>query len=163
MKTRSATQVLFETDYYQWTQGTVKHLQNRDVENLDWEHLIEEVELLGISAKNTVKGSLEVLLVHLLYYQYWYNRREYLTEGWADEIEEFRSQFEKSLASRSLYNYMLTILDQTYAKAKRRAVRRFVRAKLIPPQFPDQCPYSIAQLFDENYFPEFKSELESSD
>ena len=38
---------LYETDHYLWIENTLKHLENRDINNLDWQHLAEEIEALG--------------------------------------------------------------------------------------------------------------------
>ena len=145
---------LYETDFVEWTQQTLKHLQERDIKNLDWGHLIEEVELLGISEKNAVDSYLEQLLIHLLLYQYWMPDRGYYTQGWENEIDEFRSQLERKLESKSLYNYFLSRLSKTYDSARRRATKKFVRAGLDAPNFPKECPYTVEQILDQDYFPD---------
>jgi hypothetical protein len=40
-------QTLYEQDYPQWLATTLQQLQAQDIENLDWEHLIEEIASLG--------------------------------------------------------------------------------------------------------------------
>ena len=39
---------LYEKDYVEWLDLTLAQLQNHDLEDLDWTHLIEEVEALGL-------------------------------------------------------------------------------------------------------------------
>ena len=34
---------LYETDHYLWIETTLKQLENRDIDNLDWQHLSEEI------------------------------------------------------------------------------------------------------------------------
>ena len=49
---------LYEQDYSQWIEMTLRQLQSRDLENLDWNHLIEEIEDLGREQKNKVESYL---------------------------------------------------------------------------------------------------------
>ncbi|WP_416233622.1 DUF29 family protein, partial [Cronbergia sp. UHCC 0137] len=42
---------LYEEDYYLWIETTHKQLQNKDIENLDWQHLTEEIKALGIEQR----------------------------------------------------------------------------------------------------------------
>jgi hypothetical protein len=42
---------LYEEDYYLWIETTLKQIQNQDIENLDWQHLAEEIEALGIEQR----------------------------------------------------------------------------------------------------------------
>ena len=47
---------LYEQEYDQWLQETVKSLTNRQLDQLDYDNLIEELETLGRSEKNAVKS-----------------------------------------------------------------------------------------------------------
>lgn len=62
---------LYEQDSILWLDETLKQLQERKVENLDWEHLIEEIEAWGSEQKHKLESYLKQLLKHLLLYQYW--------------------------------------------------------------------------------------------
>ncbi|AIE75999.1 hypothetical protein D082_34710 [Synechocystis sp. PCC 6714] len=44
---RKTNTSLYETDYNLWVLETVAKLQNKDLDDLDWENLIEEVEDLS--------------------------------------------------------------------------------------------------------------------
>ncbi|MEH2073703.1 MAG: DUF29 family protein, partial [Nostoc sp.] len=44
---KSVEPTLYEEDYYLWVETTLKQLENKDIENIDWEHLSEEIEALG--------------------------------------------------------------------------------------------------------------------
>jgi hypothetical protein len=56
---------LYEEDYVEWLEVTLKQLQSRDLGKLDWQHLIEEIEGLGREQKNKVESYLRQLLKHL--------------------------------------------------------------------------------------------------
>ena len=57
---------LYEKDILLWVEETVNQLKAKNFEQLDLEHLIEEVEALGISQKRELLSRLVVLLEHLL-------------------------------------------------------------------------------------------------
>ena len=144
---------LYDTDFYQWTQETAKAIAQRDFKNIDWENLQEEIEALGRSEKREVKGLQRQLLTHLLLYQFWAANKEYYTRGWAKEITTFRIQLEDDIEQKTMYNYFVSELDRTYKQAKRLAAEKFKEAGFEPPSFPSQCPYTVEQLLDEEFFP----------
>lgn len=57
---------LYDRDLQDWIAQTIQHLQNREFDRLDIEHLIEELVDLGKSEKNALKSNLTILLAHLL-------------------------------------------------------------------------------------------------
>ena len=56
----------YETDYNQWLKETVKHLQERNFEQVDWDNLIEEIESMGKSDRRALMSLLTRLIEHLL-------------------------------------------------------------------------------------------------
>ncbi|MGH2415684.1 MAG: DUF29 domain-containing protein [Microcystaceae cyanobacterium] len=140
---RQEIEKLYEEDYALWLEQTAQQLRHQDVDNLDWQHLVEEIEDLGKSQKNAVESYLRQLLKHLLLYQYWTEQKDYCGEGWADEIDNFRNELEILLRSKTLYNYAASILETTYQKARRSALNK---TKLDV--FPSQCPYTLEQALD---------------
>ncbi len=80
-------QTLYDEDYCRWLDITLKQLQEKNLEHLDWLHLIEEIEALGREQKNKAESYLIQLLKHLLIYQYWTSEKLYCGKGWADEID----------------------------------------------------------------------------
>ena len=67
------TQQLYDKDHLLWLEQTAGQLKERSLDNLDWEHLIEEIEDLGRAEKNKAKSYLRQLLIHLLIYNYIYH------------------------------------------------------------------------------------------
>ncbi len=57
---------LYEQDILLWSEDTVTKLTARDFDHLNIDHLIEEIEALGISQKKELISRLIVLLEHLL-------------------------------------------------------------------------------------------------
>lgn len=49
--TQASLQALYDQDFAAWIEATVACLKARAVSNLDWNHLIEEIEDLGKSQR----------------------------------------------------------------------------------------------------------------
>lgn len=61
----AATTKLYETDFYGWTQRQADTLRNRNMDELDFDNLIEEIESMGRSEKRELESRIELLLMHL--------------------------------------------------------------------------------------------------
>ena len=142
---------LYEEDYYLWIEKTLKQLQNKDIESLDWQHLAEEIEALGIEQKRKVESYLKQLLIHLLLYRYWESEKEFCQRGWKNEISNFRDELEFSFRSKTLYNYFLTCLEAVYVKARKQAIQKTGLPSEI---FPEQCPFTAGDILNSDYFPD---------
>ena len=69
-------QDLYDTDYNLWVLETVKKLEKRDLDSLDWDNLIEEVLDLSRRDKRKLESLLMRLIEHLLILKYWDLERE---------------------------------------------------------------------------------------
>ncbi|MFB2892765.1 DUF29 domain-containing protein [Aerosakkonemataceae cyanobacterium BLCC-F50] len=138
---------LYENEYDRWLTEMVKLLKNRDLENLDYDNLIEELEALGRSERNAVKSLLLQIIVHLMLYQFWELEKERNANHWAAEIITFRVQLEDKLTT-NLQNYLADELPKIYQNAL-----LIVHKKTQLTSLPEQCPYSLDQLLDKNWFP----------
>jgi hypothetical protein len=86
MKTQTDYQTLYDSDYLQWLEETVQQLHYRQLDKLDYDHLIEELKGLVRSEKRRVKRLLEQIIRHLLMYQYWTVESDYNANHWEAEI-----------------------------------------------------------------------------
>lgn len=62
----SKTVSQYEQDFYGWTQWQVQVLARKQVSELDWQNLQEEVQALGRQEYRELVSRLSVLLGHLL-------------------------------------------------------------------------------------------------
>ncbi|MFB2835414.1 DUF29 domain-containing protein [Floridanema evergladense] len=138
---------LYENEYDRWLTEIIKQLKNRDLENLDYDNLIEELEALGRSERNAVKSLLLQIIIHLMLYQFWQLEKEINANHWAAEIITFRVQLEDKLTT-NLQNYLADELPKIYQNAL-----LIVHKKTQLTSLPEQCPYSLDQLLDKNWFP----------
>ncbi|MGB5595929.1 MAG: DUF29 domain-containing protein [Crocosphaera sp.] len=141
---------LYEQDFVLWVDETVKHLYNQDLEQIDWPHLIEEIEGLGREQRHKVDSYLVQLLIHLLLYCYWETEKERCQRGWENKIDNFRLELELLFESKTLYNYYLKRIEELYPKAKKLVIKK---TKLPSNIFPETCPFSSEQLLDIEFLP----------
>lgn len=142
---------LYEEDYFLWIESVAKQLRDRDVDNLDWEHLVEEIEGLGRELKHKVDSYLKQLLIHLLLYQYWTSEKPRCGTGWQVEIVNFRDELEWLFESKTLFNYFHQRIDRIYEKARKLAI---VKTQLPSETFPKDCPFTVEQILDSNFLPD---------
>jgi hypothetical protein len=146
---RQSLSSIYEEDYQQWLDKTVLLLKNRQVDSLDYEHLIEELEALGREQKNAVESLVIQVIQHLLFYQYWSSEREDNERHWRGELIGFRTQLELRLTT-NLRNHLSNRLDYLYGKARKMAE---VKTDL---KLPSASPYTLADILDEDWLPEIR-------
>lgn len=139
---------LYEQDYLLWLEENVRLLSDRQLQEIDYDNLIEELESLGRSEKRTVESLMKQLLIHLLLYQYWTMEQERNANHWSIEILTFRDQLNEELAAKTIYNYLVENLDKIYQSAMKLA------SKKSQLSLPDKCPYTLQQILDENWLPQ---------
>lgn len=146
---RQSLSSIYEEDYQQWLDKTVLLLKNRQVDSLDYEHLIEELEALGREQKNAVESLVIQIIQHLLFYRYWSSEREDNERHWRGELIGFRTQLELRLTT-NLRNHLSNRLDYLYGKARKMAE---VKTDL---KLPSASPYTLADILDEDWLPEIR-------
>jgi Domain of unknown function DUF29 len=145
----SQTRSLYDRDFVGWTEQVVEALRRGDWAALDVANLIEEVEALGKSDRRAIKSRLEVLLMHLLKWQF---QREQRSRSWQATILEQRLRIAEILEdSPSLKNYWPTVVDAAYDGARKLAA---IETGLAVEQFPMACEYMIGQILNEEYLTE---------
>jgi hypothetical protein len=149
---------LYDRDFQLWIEQTVQQLQNREFESLDVQHLIEELQDLGKSEKRALESNLMVLLAHLLKLKIQHDAPETMKGSWYDSVNEHRQRIQRSLqATPSLKSYLATAISSAYLDARKLAIKDSKHARLgvrIPQEseYPTTCPFSIDQIFDEDFY-----------
>ncbi len=134
----------YHDDFYAWTQCMVEALRQRDWDAIDIENLAEEIAALGKGDRRAIKSRLEILIMHLLKWQFQPDQRRH---SWKATLTEQRLRIDDLLAdSPSLTPYVQEILPVTYKNARKLAADEI---GLGLDRFPETCPYAIAQLLDE--------------
>ncbi|MFM6437513.1 MAG: DUF29 domain-containing protein [Microcystis panniformis] len=142
---------LYEIDDSLWLEETIELLKNKRYEALDLDNLIEELEDLGNEKKFRVASFLQQIIRHTLLLQFWTREREYNQVHWKAEIVSFKDQLKRYLTT-NLRKYLEQEFDNIYEDAV-----RYVRQKTDNQvNFPDTCPYSLAELLDPNWLPPYE-------
>jgi hypothetical protein len=146
----------YERDFDAWIQQHIALLKQGKVNEIDVEHLIEELEDMGRSNKRELSSHFKILIAHLLKWQFQLrqlsNYRESWQGGsWQTTIVEQRSQIADILEENpSLKRQIPESITKAYPKAVGIAVDE---TNLPKSTFPDSCPYTIDQLLDRKFYP----------
>jgi hypothetical protein len=146
--TQNELKKLYEIDEHLWLEETIKILKENRLQELDLEHLIEELASLVKRGKNRVSSFLEQIIRHFLLLQYWTGEREINKYHWQAEIQSFRTQLRKYLTT-NLHNYLDNEINIIYQDAL-----DYVCQKTgFSVDFPQECPYTLEQLLDKKFLP----------
>ncbi|MGK7931801.1 MAG: DUF29 domain-containing protein [Microcystaceae cyanobacterium] len=139
---------LYELNYDHWLEKTIYLLQENKFNELDKQHLIEELEALSRRDKRAVERLLEQIIGHLLLLQYWTTESDYNANHWQAEIISFRTQLNEDL-TQNLRNHLQENKTRIYVKGL-----RYVRQKTgYQVTFPEDCPYTLEQILDLDWLP----------
>ena len=148
---------LYEDDFYAWTRNQAQALRRlaatRPNEAIDFPHLIEEVQDLGIGERNACRSQVARIIEHMLKLEH--SPAAAPRDGWYDSIADARRELEFRLTA-SLRRDLVANLARLYAAARGHAARALKRhgeteAGTI---LPDACPYSLDQLLDADWLPQ---------
>ena len=148
---------LYDSDYLRWLAETAERLRSGQFDQVDVLNLAEELDDMGRSEKRAVESNLEVLLRHLLKYQYQGvgltgpegHRR---SNSWRFTILEHRDRIAKAFRdSPSLRPYFASIYADCYATARKKAA---VETGLPLETFPGQVPFTPELVLDPDFLPD---------
>jgi hypothetical protein len=142
-----ATQSSYDYDFYAWATRNAELLRQGRFSEIDAEHIAEELEDMGASAKRELLNRLGVLLAHLLKWQYQPDRR---SKGWKYTIKEQRRRIDRLLQENpSLRHKLSTVFEQAYGDAVLMAVKE---TTLEEEAFPASCPWSFDQVMSSDFW-----------
>lgn len=132
-------------------------LREEHWESLDIENLVEEIESLGRQERRELENRLEILLGHLLKWQFQPKMR---SRSWFLTLREQRRKITRLLEKNpSLKPYLAEAVQEMYPDGRDLAMRE---ADLADSCFPGECPYSIEQVLMPEFLPD-TSEIERVD
>ncbi|MBD2664876.1 conserved domain protein, putative [Richelia sinica FACHB-800] len=136
-----------ENDFYAWTQEQAHLLRTGQLHQIDWHNIAAEIEDMGRSEKRQLESRLEILVMHLLKWQFQPNLR---SRSWQLTIKEQRIRLEKLLQENpSLQSNLTEIIDIVYPLASLSAERETGLSL-----FPQTCPYSLKEIFSPEFLPD---------
>jgi hypothetical protein len=147
---------LYEQDFYVWTQRQAAALrrlaETRPNLDLDFPHLIEEVEDLGASQRDVVRSQLRGIIEPCLKLEY--SRARYPRTGWRDSIIDARAEVDDKLSPslrRDLEQQLPRLWTQNRTKADTAPCghREPDAADLLP----TDCPDTLDDLLADGWYP----------
>ena len=143
----------YDQDYYLWFADQARLLRAGQWQQIDVEHLSEELEDMGKREKRALRSRTVILLAHLLKYAYQPGHR---SPSWIGTIREQRKQLQElMLDSPSLKPRFAEDVEDSYLSA---ALLAAGETGLPETRLPATCPFSAEQLLDEGYWPEASDE-----
>ncbi len=140
--------MMYEEDFYAWLLNNVQLLRQGRFAEADVEHIAEELESMGKRDKRELISRLSVLIMHLLKWQFQSDKQ---SRSWERTIDEQREQVLLILQDSPSLKYQI---DQEISRSYGLAVMAAAKETGINKNvFPETCPYSMEQIFDENFYP----------
>ena len=145
---------LYSQDYYAWVKEQIRLLYLQQSDQLDLEHLPDELDTLAWLTQKEIETNLEIICNHLLKYKY---AREYLNDepccsSWRSALwmarDNIASELEKS---PSLQDYPAEELDFQYEMATNHVYQEI---ELPDVTLPQNCPWTIDQVLSEGWLPD---------
>jgi hypothetical protein len=142
------TSSLHELDFYAWTQQQVNLIKSGNLVDVDFEHLLEEIESMGASERRELISKLAILLAHLLKWQY---QPSFRGRSWQLTIKEQRRQLQRHLKDNpSLHARLDEFIADSYIDSVLLAAKE---TGLDESAFPVQCPYVEDDLLNSEFYP----------
>ncbi|NJL45783.1 MAG: DUF29 domain-containing protein [Leptolyngbyaceae cyanobacterium SM2_3_12] len=140
---------LYESDIALWSDTMVDLLRQGKFDQLDMEHLIDEVSDLGRRERDRLVSAIRLILHHLLKWQYQPERR---SRSWVKTIQRERINIQSYLEDTPSLRRILSPvwLEKIYRIARQDAA---LETDLPLGQFPQDCPYAWEEIVNAS-FPE---------
>jgi hypothetical protein len=148
---------LYESDFSAWAELQARLLNERRFDELDLDHLIEEVAELRKAERNAVLSRARQIMAHFLKLEYSPASRP--RRGWQETVGTQRMDLEETL-SPTLRRELLAELDAIYVRARRSAARDLMQDGVAEQQLPTACPYTLDQVLDPEWMPDNRRGIE---
>jgi hypothetical protein len=149
---------LYEQDFNIWRETIIKKIKQQDFNDIDWEHLLLELEDMGKSEKRSFLSNLTILIAHLLKLTVQADAPEMMKGSWYSSVTEHRFRVKKDLEENpSFKNYLHEVIFIAYADGRKLAIQESKNAKLgvrkpDETEYPLDFPFTLEQLLDEDFY-----------
>lgn len=141
---------LYDQDFFAWLNQQAALLKSGQLNELDIEHLVEEVEAMGRSEKRELDSRMTILIMHLLKWQF---QPSLQGKSWLLTIRNQRLDIAKVLKdSPSLKRFLEN--TEWQAEIWEDAVQRAtIETGYTQDMFPSSPIWEIDQILDRDFFP----------
>ena len=141
---------MYEHQYYDWLMLQVRLLNDGRTGDADLKHIAEELEEIGNEAKATLTSFFRQTMVHLCKLEF--ARDQNPANHWRVEIANFRAEVDDRIVNRFTNEAKLAEIYATaWAKVPSILAQSLTQDELA--KIPVQCPYSMDQVRNEEFFP----------
>jgi uncharacterized protein DUF29 len=143
---------LYDSDTARWAEEQAELLRRmgkgeRVNDLVDWANVAEEIEDVAKRDRDRIYGQLVTALTHLLK---WQHQPEMRSGAWRSAVVKARDRIAKLVKdSPSLRGYPALALPQAYPDARRAA-----EAETGLSDLPTNCPWTVEQVLDRDFWPE---------
>jgi len=144
---------LYERDFYLWTMDQAAALRRtapRGDPAVDWDNVAEEIESMGRSQLSAVQSWLARVIEHLLKLEY--SPAAEPRGGWEDSVLVHRGSIMQKLDDSPSLRRRIDV-DKAFALGRTYAARGLQRDGVDRTVLPINCPYSIEQILDLEWWP----------
>lgn len=147
---------LYDRDFYTWamTQAEALRAASGGLRSnaVDWENVVEEIESLGREQRFSLQSHLKNILSHLLKLQF--SPAEHPRAHWMREVRTQRAEFEQRLEMNpGLKPQLPALLRSAYGYGRKHAAAGLEQDGLALADLPAECPYTLDQVLDFDWFP----------
>ena len=141
---------LYHTDFAAWAFQQAALLKGRKFDQVDWDDIIEEIESMGRAEHRDLMSRMQVLIAHLLKWQFQPERRG---SSWTSTIQEQRRKIEDACDDMPSLKGDLSNAEGLM-KVWLRAVRDATLETGLPKNtFPQQPIWTVEQILNDDFFP----------
>jgi hypothetical protein len=141
----------YDHDFYSWALESAQALRERRFAELDIEHIAEELEDMGQGRKRALESQLTRLITHLLKWHYQPEARPWCGNSWRASIRDARREIQRILRDNpGLKPKLRGAFEDAYTSAVDWAI---AETNLPESRFPADCPWSLEQTMDEEFWP----------
>lgn len=137
---------LYDRDFNAWIFQQINFIQNKEFENLDIQHLLEEMETLGNSNPTALKSHLVIILLHMLKQKH---QPDLSSKSWKDSISSARIQIDQIIEDNPSLKQFLNdkiVIDYCFEKAKRKTSKE---TSIDIRKFEKECPWTLKEILGE--------------
>lgn len=138
----------YDEDVIAWANQQARLLRAGRFDQLDIEHLAEEIEDVGKSEQRELASRMAVLLAHLLKWQFQPARRG---RSWEATIRVQRNSVTRRLERAPSLKHSLSDPDWWHDAWNDAQTKAIDETGLS--DFPDRCPWSVTDILDPDWLP----------
>jgi hypothetical protein len=149
---------LYEQDFNRWREVIIEQIKERNFQAIDWDNLLIELEDMGKAERRAFISNLTILIAHLLKLIVQKDVPDSMKASWYSSVTEHRFRVQKDLLDNpSFQSYLESAISKAYNDGRKIAIKEGQKASFGVPkpsieEYPLDCPFTLEQLLDEDFY-----------